>query len=115
MIERMIGVAKLQVSTYEEVAADKSATIQAMSVVVLVAIMAGIGTLSIGGVVGIFVGLLASLVGWAVWALITYIVGITLFKTPETHADWGYWLERWDSHNHQGYSKSSDSYLAMAR
>ena len=41
--ERMIGAARLDVGTYEEVEADAGATGQAMAVVILSSIAAGIG------------------------------------------------------------------------
>ena len=89
MIERMIGAARLQVNVYEEVEADTSATKQAMLVVVIVALATGIGSLQISGLGGLFIGLLVGLVGWALWAWITYFVGTRIFNTPETDADWG--------------------------
>lgn len=85
----MIGAARLQASVYEEVEADRSATGQAMLVVVIVALATGIGTLSVAGVGGLFVGIITALVGWAIWAWITYFVGTTLFRTAETKANWG--------------------------
>ena len=89
MIKRMIGAAKLDIATYEEVEADTSATRQAMAVVVLVALATGIGTLGSGGPVGLVVGIVAGLGLWALWAWITYFVGTTLLKTAETEANWG--------------------------
>ena len=85
----MIGAAKLRTETYEEVEADKSATLQAMGVVVLVALASGIGTLGGGGVIGLPVGILVAILGWAVWAWVTYFVGTKILSTPQTHADWG--------------------------
>ncbi len=43
LVERMIGAAFLNVKTYEEVEADTTATGQAMAVVVLSNVAAGIG------------------------------------------------------------------------
>ena len=34
-------------------------------------------------------GIVYGIVGWALWAWITYFVGTTLLKTPETDANWG--------------------------
>ncbi len=84
-----MGAAKLDTATYEEVEADTSATRQAMSVVVLVALATGIATLGSGGPIGFVVGIALGIVGWALWAWITYFIGTTLFKTPETEANWG--------------------------
>ena len=44
IINRMIGAARLQLSTFEDVEADRSATRQAVIVVIAVAIATGIGT-----------------------------------------------------------------------
>ena len=86
---RIIRAAKLDVSLYEEVEADKSAMGQAMGVVVLSAVAAGIGSIGTTGVAGIFIGTLAALVGWYVWAYITYYIGTKLLPEPQTKADLG--------------------------
>ncbi|MCZ6615144.1 MAG: hypothetical protein O6920_05135 [Chloroflexi bacterium] len=91
MIQRMIGAARLKADVYEEVEADKSATGQAMAVVVLAALATGIAFLGVGGtdVVGVVLGVVLALLGWALLAWITYMVGTRLFPTPDTSADWG--------------------------
>ena len=91
MAERMLGAARLDKDMYEEVEADKSATGQAMAVVVLAALATGIAFLGIGSTdaVGLVFGIVAALLGWALLAWITYMVGTRLFPTPETSADWG--------------------------
>ena len=89
LIRRMIGAAKLRTETYEEVEADNSATLQAMSVVLLVALATGIGNLGSGSIIGLVVGIVVALAGWGVWAWITYFIGTSILRTPETHADWG--------------------------
>ena len=89
MIGRMIGAARLRPQTFEEVEADSSATYQALLVVLLVALATGVGSLGVGGVRGLIGGVAIALVGWALWAGITYLIGSTLFRTAETHASWG--------------------------
>ena len=91
MIQRMIGAAQLKAEIYEEVEADKSATGQAMTVVVLAALATGIGFLGVGGAdaVDVVFGVVLALLGWALLAWITYMVGTRLFPTPDTSADWG--------------------------
>lgn len=91
MIQRMIGAAQLKAEAYEEVEADKSATRSAMMVVVLAALATGSGFPGVGekDVVGLVLGVAAALLGWALLAWITYMVGTRLFPTPETSADWG--------------------------
>jgi len=60
---RIIRAAKLDVALYEEVEADKSALGQAMGVVVLSSIAAGIGGPSKAGLLGMLMMVVASLVG----------------------------------------------------
>jgi len=86
----MIGASKLDVNVYEEVEADKTATGQAMGVVVLSSLAAGIGSIGRGGLgIGILFGTIAALIGWYVWAYITYFVGTKLLPEPQTKADHG--------------------------
>ena len=92
MLARMLGAARLDVDTYEDVEKDKGATLQAMIVVILVAISAGVGGLlsDEGDLVrGLAFGAIRGVLSWAVWALMAWIVGTTLLKTQETEADWG--------------------------
>jgi hypothetical protein len=92
MLERMIGAARLNAHTFEEVENDNNATTQAMLVVVIVSIAAAIGgLLALGGnpITGLIFGVIRGLLGWALWALVTYFVGTTIFNTPNTHANWG--------------------------
>ena len=92
MIRRMIEVAMLRGSVFEEVEHDRSATLQAMAVVILVAIAGGIGGMLSGEVDvlrGLVFGVIRGVVSWAVWAGAALLVGTTLLKTPETSADWG--------------------------
>ena len=85
--KRIVRAAKLEVALYEEVEADKSALGQAMGVVVLASIAAGIGTIARGGIPGMLVGVIAALVGWYIWAYLTYFIGTKLLPEPQTKAD----------------------------
>jgi hypothetical protein len=87
--DRVIRAARLDVRLYEEVEADRDATGQAIAVVVLSAVAAGIGNLGSGGLPGIVVGTIAALVGWLVWAFLTYFIGTRLLPEPQTKADYG--------------------------
>ena len=86
---RIIRAAKLDSNLYEEVEADKSALGQAMAIVVLSSIAAGIGLYKIGGFSGIITGTMASLISWYVWAYLTYFIGTKFFPEPQTQADLG--------------------------
>jgi hypothetical protein len=83
--ERMIRAAKLDVNLYEEVEADKTAMKQAMGVVLLSSLAAGIG---MGGS-NLIVGTIAALVGWYIWAYLTYFIGTKLLPEKQTEADHG--------------------------
>jgi hypothetical protein len=85
----MIGAARLRKDIYEEVEADRSGTLQAMLVVVVVALATGIGALGSSDILGFFGGVAGALAGWSLWAWITYFVGTRILRTSETHADWG--------------------------
>jgi len=87
--DRMIRAAKLDVNLYEEVEADKGAMSQAMGVVVLSGVAAGVGSIGAAGITGIFTGTITALIGWFIWAYITYIVGTKLLPQPQTKADYG--------------------------
>ena len=88
-MDRIIRAAKLDVDLYEEVEADKGALGQAMGVVVLSSVAAGLGSLTHGGTHGLLWGTILALIGWFVWAYLTYIIGTKLLPTPKTHADYG--------------------------
>ncbi len=87
--DRIIHAAKLDVNLYEEVEADKGAMGQAMGVVILSSIAAGVGSAGIGGLVGILVGAIGALIGWYVWAYLTYFIGTKFLPGPQTKADLG--------------------------
>jgi hypothetical protein len=85
----MIRAAKLDISLYEEVEADRGAMKQAMGVVILSNVAAGIGTIGAIGIKGLIFGTIAALGGWFLWAYLTYAVGTKLLPEPQTKADYG--------------------------
>jgi hypothetical protein len=85
----MVRAAKLDVNLYEEVEADKQAMGQAMGVVVLASLAAGIGSVGTTGIRGLLLGTVAALAGWFIWALITFFVGTKLLPEPQTETDYG--------------------------
>lgn len=86
-VERMVGAAKLDARVYEEVEADRTATPQALGVVVLASVASGIGVGE--GVRGLLFGTVAGLLGWAIWAWLIYFVGTRWLPEPGTQADMG--------------------------
>jgi hypothetical protein len=83
-INRIIRAAKLDVGLYEEVEADKSAMGQAIGVVILSSMAAGLGSMEQIGIKGIFLGAITALIGWYVWAYITYFIGVKILPEHQT-------------------------------
>lgn len=90
MINRVIGVLKLDVATYEEIEADENATSQAAIVVAVVAVVGGIigGGISAllgGSFIGSFLStLLTAFISWFLWSAVTYFVGTSFFGGKAT-------------------------------
>ena len=85
LVQRMLGAATLNVDTYEEVEADESATMQAAAVVAMVAVSAAIG--QVGGSGGsIITAPISAIIGWVIWAGLTYLIGAKLLGGTAT---WG--------------------------
>ena len=89
MVDRMIGASRLDVHIFEEVEADTSATRQALSVVLLVALATGVESMSTVGLRGLILGVVVAVAGWVIWAWIVYFIGTKILPEHETHADWG--------------------------
>lgn len=88
MINRVVRAAMLDVDLYEEVEADTTLTQEALMVVILVSIAGGIGSFLAGVVgeggigaalIGLIVAVVMGVLGYYVWAYVTYWVGTNLF------------------------------------
>ena len=93
MLGRMLGAARLNVDTYEEVEKDGGATIQALLVVIIVTIASVAGEL-LGGadidvVRALAVGVIRGVLSWALWALVTWVIGSTILKTEDDRSRLG--------------------------
>jgi len=86
---RLLGAARLDAATYEEVEADRSANLQALTVVVLASLAAGIGSVRSASVGGLVFDVVTALVAWGAWAVVTYFAGVHLLPEPETRSDVG--------------------------
>jgi len=91
---RLMGASVLDVGTYEEVEADRSATTQAFLVVLASSLATGIGASGFMApgrpiVTGIFVWSAIALLAWAAWALLVFEVGGRLLPEPQTRVDVG--------------------------
>ncbi|MGH7766583.1 MAG: YIP1 family protein [Candidatus Binatia bacterium] len=89
LVDRAVRAAKLDVTVYEEIEADRTALGQAMGVVALSSIAAGIGSVVSAGATGLFIGAIGALVGWVIWAYLTFFIGTKLLPESQTDADIG--------------------------
>jgi hypothetical protein len=87
--ERMLGAARLDVATYEEVENDETATPQALAVVVVGAVAAGIGAAGLMRPGLVIMTTIVALIGWVIWAAVIYLVGVKGLPEPTTKADIG--------------------------
>jgi hypothetical protein len=98
LLNRMLRAARLDTSLYEQVETEEDATAQAIMIALLASVATSLG-MGIAGLLGghgamwflwgLLSGLLASLVGWFAWVLITYFFGTTVFKGPEKDVSFG--------------------------
>ncbi len=89
-LNRIIRAARLDPQLYEEVEADRSALGQAFAVVVLSSIASGIGSVyKAPSFHGIAAGLAAALIGWFIWAVVIYLIGVKLLPEPQTSSNTG--------------------------
>ncbi|MBI2305165.1 MAG: YIP1 family protein [Chloroflexi bacterium] len=95
MIDRMIRAARLDIQLYEEVEHRGDLTSQALTVVVLVSVLSGVGLFlsqAISGQVGqaiggLILGAIAAIVGWVVWSFLTYWIGTTFLGGTATYGE----------------------------
>ena len=86
--QRAIGAARLEVPVFEEVEADATATTQALLVVVLSSLAAGVGLSAVYDAPVLHRVLLALLL-WVFWAIATFVVGVYLMPEPQTNSNVG--------------------------
>lgn len=86
MINRIMGVLKLDANTFEEIENDQSATMQAAIIVLVVALITGLGSglLAEDFLSGFLAAAVSAIVGWLVWSAATYFVGTALFGGKAT-------------------------------
>jgi Yip1 domain len=79
----------LDVRTFEEIEADRTANLQALVVVVGASMAAGLGAGFRLGVVGLLRETFGALIGWVMWAAVTWVIGAKLLPEPQTRTDMG--------------------------
>ncbi|HLG54903.1 MAG TPA: hypothetical protein VI485_06205 [Vicinamibacterales bacterium] len=89
LIERVKGVLVLNVRTFEDIERDGAANGQAFAVVIGASVAAGLGAGMQSGAFGLIRETLAALIGWVMWAGVTYVIGARLIPEPQTRTDMG--------------------------
>jgi hypothetical protein len=87
LTERMVGVMKADVRTFQEIEADSTAMGQAITVIVIAGIAALIGNIFRSGAGGGIMALIVSLIGYAIWSLLVVLIGTKVMPEPATKAD----------------------------
>jgi hypothetical protein len=85
-IDKMVRAAKLDPTLYAEVEKDPEGLKDAMGVVVISSLAAGIGSVSFGGPIGLVFGAVAALVGWFIWSVLSHLIGTQILAEPQTRA-----------------------------
>ncbi|MBN1486906.1 MAG: YIP1 family protein [Anaerolineae bacterium] len=86
LLDRIMGVFKLDANVFTEIEHDQDATSQAAIIVAIVAFLAAIGSgvgaaMSEGSFIGNFLfSLVWTFIAWFIWSGVTYFVGTNLFK-----------------------------------
>jgi hypothetical protein len=86
---RIRGVLMLDVKTFEEIESDTNANLQAFLVVVGASVAAGVGAGVRLGVTGLLRETFGALIGWVMWAAVTWVIGSKLLPEPQTRTDMG--------------------------
>ena len=87
--QRAIGAARLEVPVFEEIEADDTATGQALTIVVLSSLAAGIGLSSGLYNAPVLHRVMLALLLWVFWAVSTYVVGVYVMPEPNTQTTVG--------------------------
>jgi hypothetical protein len=83
----MIGAMQADVKTFEEIEADPGAMTQAITVIVIAAVAALIGNFFRSGIAAGIAGLVGSLLGYALFSFLVFIIGTKLMPEPATKSD----------------------------
>ena len=88
---RVIGALRLDSRIYEEVEADRQATLQAVVVVLTASAAGGIGLLGLESPAPerVLAQIAGAVLGWLAWATLTYLIGTRFLSEPQTRADVG--------------------------
>ena len=85
---RILGSARLDSQSYEEIESDHYANTQAVAIVVFSSLAAALGSgiRDVGSTLSVLAVAIAS---WIIWVLLTVFIGTRLLPDRETRADFG--------------------------
>jgi hypothetical protein len=86
---RLVGVLKLDAQAYEDIEHDRKATAQALTVVILGSLAAGLGAGLTFGATALVRETVGGVAGWVMWAGVTYLLGTRVWPDSETRTDMG--------------------------
>ncbi|HXG55214.1 MAG TPA: YIP1 family protein [Vicinamibacterales bacterium] len=87
LAERMVGAMKADVKTFQEIEADPSALSQAVTVIVIAGVASLVGNIFRAGITAGIIGLVTSLIGYALWTVAIVLIGTKVMPEPATKAD----------------------------
>jgi hypothetical protein len=86
MLDRIMRIVKLDFSVFKEIESDPSATTQAAIIVAVASVLSAVGS-AVGAQnpgTSFLSEILTGLIGWVVWAYVSYFVGRVLFQSKGT-------------------------------
>lgn len=89
LISRIFRALTLDPHLFEEVEHDKSATLQALFIMLLSSAATGLGAIKVGGIWGLLVATALSFAGWIVMTCLIYVIGTKLFPESQTRTTIG--------------------------
>ena len=85
--QRIVGALKLDANTFEDIERDPTAMGQSVGVIALAALAGSLGHIWGFGFGAMVIAMVAALVGYALWAVVVWLVGTKVMPDPETKAD----------------------------
>jgi len=89
VVDRVAGVLSLRPSVFEDIEADHRANGQALAIVVIGTLAAGVGGGQYGGVGRMMLESVGAVVGLITWAALTYLLGVRVLPEPQTRSNLG--------------------------
>lgn len=85
--DRIVGALKLDANTFEDIERDPTAMGQAVGVIALAALAGSLGQIWVLGVGAMLLSMVTALIGYALWAVVVWLVGTKVMPDPATKAD----------------------------